>query len=194
MKIIILRHAQRNDSHHFFTTLTEEGEKRADALKDILPSNIDEIYCSPFLRTVETIFPYCNKYDQQIRIEYSLYKRCTRLHFNYTNYIHTEKDLLEHKYNVSNIIDNNYKSILMSSNIILNPSDNDVKNKIFPFIYKLCKKYKDTDRIILIVTHKAICNTIKKVFNKNVQLKDDFPQGHFEEIIINSDWKGIDGL
>ena len=56
MKIIILRHAQRADSHHFFTPLNDEGKKRALALKTLLPSDIDFIYCSPFLRTVDTIF------------------------------------------------------------------------------------------------------------------------------------------
>lgn len=194
MKIIILRHAQRDDSHHFFTSLNDEGEKRALALKTLLPPDIDLIYCSPFIRTVDTIFPYCDEHCKKIRIEYSLYKRCTDLHFNYTNYKHTKKELLEHKFNVINIINKNYKSRLLSSNIILNPTDNNIRNNVFPLIYKLCKEYQHTDTKILFVTHKTICNTIKKVFNKNIKFNDDFPQGSFEEIVVDSTWKGIDGL
>ena len=40
----------------------------------------------------------------------------------------------------------------------------------------------------------SICNFIKKVFNKNIKIDSEFPMGSFEEIIINEDWKGIDGL
>jgi broad specificity phosphatase PhoE len=60
MKIIALRHGLRFDSALYFTPLTAEGLVQADNLVEILKDEkIDIIYCSPFLRTLQTIYPFC---------------------------------------------------------------------------------------------------------------------------------------
>lgn len=192
MKIIILRHVERYESPRYFTPLTINGLIQADKLITDLPDDIDCIYCSPFLRTIQTIFPYCKQHNKKIKIENSFYERCNSPDFNHHNYRHNIKELDQSWGYLSSIIDNNYKSKYLSSNIQVNPEDKKIINRIFPFIYKLCKKYKNTDKTFLIVTHKGICNAIKKVFKKETGLRNDFPMGHFEEITIDNSWSKID--
>ena len=60
MKIIILRHGDRFESALYFTPLTAKGLEQADNIVDTLKSyNVDIIYSSPFLRTLQTIYPFC---------------------------------------------------------------------------------------------------------------------------------------
>ena len=70
MKIIALRHGLRFDSALYFTPLTAEGLIQADNLVEPLKElNIDTIYCSPFLRTLQTIYPYCIETNKTVNIE-----------------------------------------------------------------------------------------------------------------------------
>ncbi len=62
MKIYVLRHELRTKSPLFFTSLTKKGMDNADKLNDILNNiDFDIIYTSPFLRTIQTVLPYCKK-------------------------------------------------------------------------------------------------------------------------------------
>ena len=81
MKIIILRHAERYESPQYFTPLTINGLMQADKMITELPADIDCIYCSPFLRTIQTIFPYCKQHNKKIvekpvkKLSWSEYKK-----------------------------------------------------------------------------------------------------------------------
>ena len=196
MKLIILRHEERPKSSLFFTPLTENGLKNADKIKDKLPENVDLIYSSPFLRVLQTIYPYCKKNNKKVNIENSFYEYCQPPDFNNKNYRHfiSDYDKFDHYKYLTNIINDKYNSKMFVSNIKFPEKESNIQNRVFPFIYNLCNKYKNTNKIILIVTHMSICNFIKKVFNKNIKINSEFPMGSFEEIIINNDWKGIDGL
>ena len=66
MKIILLRHEERYSDIGFFSNLTERGIENSclflpPKLKKL---NIDVIFSSPFVRTIQTIYPYCNKYNK----------------------------------------------------------------------------------------------------------------------------------
>lgn len=191
MKLIILRHGEREPQyHHYTTSLTEKGKQQAKNLANTLPYDIDQIYCSAFIRTVNTIAPYCEKYGKKIKIEYSFYQNCCMPDYKYNDYLCNNKNLLENL-KIKNSIEKNYTSKILSSNINFNPTTVDINNRVFPFIYKLCKTYSKTNETILIVTHKTICNTIKKFFDKNIDITSDFPQGHYEEITVDDKWKPV---
>lgn len=194
MKLIILRHGERPKSSLFFTPLTDKGIENAKKIKDVLPENIDIIYSSPFLRTLQTIYPYCKKYNKKINAENAFYEFCQKPDFYFENYRHwiSEYEKFQHFNYLLDIINKDYQSKVFVSNIKFPENELNLRNRVFPFIYNLCNKYKNTNKTILIVTHMSICNFIKKVFNKNIKIDDDFPMGTFEEIIINKDWKGID--
>ena len=59
MKLYVLRHEERDNNPLPLSPLTSNGFmnslKLVNEINDIKP---DIIYCSPFLRTIETIYPY----------------------------------------------------------------------------------------------------------------------------------------
>lgn len=196
MKLIILRHEERPNSSLFFTPLTENGKQNAEKLKDEIPENIDLIYSSSFLRVLQTIYPYCKKYNKKVNLENAFYEYCQAPDFHYENYRHwgTEYKNFEHYNDLLDIINYKYKTKIFVSNIKFPETKEDIRNRVFPFIYNLCQKYKNTNKTILIATHMSICNFIKKVFNKDIKIDDTFPMGSYIELNIDENWKGIDGL
>ena len=66
MKLYILRHEERTIDATFFAPLTEKGLHNSK----ILVSNLDnlgitKIYCSPFIRTMQTIYPFSIKHKKK---------------------------------------------------------------------------------------------------------------------------------
>ena len=59
MKLYILRHEDRTQDATMFSPLTKEGLKNSLNLVDILQDlEIDYIYSSPFIRTLQTVHPF----------------------------------------------------------------------------------------------------------------------------------------
>jgi len=69
MRIYILRHEDRTQDATMFSPLTEEGlENSIKLINDLEDLDIDKIYSSPFIRTLQTVYPYANKKDININI------------------------------------------------------------------------------------------------------------------------------
>ena len=174
MKIIILRHGNRFDSTLYFTPLTALGLKQADNLITTLqPHNIDIIYSSPFLRVLQTIYPFCEETNKKVNIENSFYESLDSNEFNYHNYRHRPSELESTYPHLTSIINDHYKSHLFVSNISYIEKEKEILNRVFPFIYNLCQKHRKKDTTILIVTHGTIFNAIKKFFKTTVLLTDE---------------------
>ena len=168
----------------FETCLTEEGIQRATKLIELLKEyEIDEIYASPFLRVMQTIYPYCHAMNKKVCIENSFYECLKSDEFTYHNYRHNVSELFEEYPEFKKIIEK-YKSYMNVANVSYVETDIDIQNRVYRFIWKLNKKYGKTDKTILIATHMTICNAIKKYFDKSVNLRENFPQGSFEIIDV----------
>jgi len=73
MKIYILRHEDRTQDCSFFSPLTKTGLNNSVKLIDYLKKEkITKIYCSPFIRTLQTIYPYAKNNNININLEYGL--------------------------------------------------------------------------------------------------------------------------
>jgi 2,3-bisphosphoglycerate-dependent phosphoglycerate mutase len=155
MKIYILRHEERYEPPTFYTTLTPCGYKNADNLKHILSSlNISKIFSSPFLRTIQTIIPYClqNNLKSQICVEYSLYETMYDKCFTKENYkVRLTAHDKEFKYT-----DPEYSSLIDINDINCPETKSNVKLRITNFINNLISSYKQSDECILIVAHGAV--------------------------------------
>lgn len=194
MKFIIIRHGERFDSTLYFTPLTAKGLTQADTLADILKAyKIDIVYSSPFLRTLQTIYPYCIENNKQVNIENTFYECLDSDEFNYHNYRHSPKELYNTYPHLISIINNNYKSELFVSNISYVEDYKQVKNRVFPFIYNLCQEHKNNDTVILIVTHATIVNTIKKFFDSNVHFEENIEEAKPFIIDVSEDFNGPAG-
>ena len=83
MPIFFLRHEERDMSDpSFFSPLTPGGRRRAvELIPKLEELQIDHVFCSPFLRCVQTVLPYCWKHGVHVRIDNSLYEYLSAPHF-----------------------------------------------------------------------------------------------------------------
>jgi len=152
--IYLMRHQERSNNPLFFSPLTENGLQLANELT--LP-DFDEIYCSPFLRCVQTILPTSVKQNKKIKIDNRLYERMEDPIFTSENSSFTWEDLAIEYHTV---IDTNYKTIPPPS---IGETLDQVFARVQPFISSL-----DATRDILLVTHLGVCDAI---FGKSTNMK-----------------------
>ena len=66
MKIYVLRHEDRTMDLTFFSPLTKNGlDNSIELIKHLEREKINIIYSSPYIRTLQTIYPYCKKCNIQ---------------------------------------------------------------------------------------------------------------------------------
>ena len=202
MKLYVLRHYERYKTGTFFVELTPMGKKNSNNTNTIKKLNIDVIYCSPFIRTLQSIEPYCTENNIKVNIENSLYEYLDADYFdlnNYNNSYHNIKNNKENK-KILNIINNKYKSLLSIKNIEKPLNYQTYKKdkyhlyivkRINNFINYLYSKY-NKDVNILLVSHKGTINTIKHIIYNNINdiqeknLHDDYPVGKISILIDNN--------
>ena len=174
MSLYILRHEERNiDNPLFESPLTENGIKKSKELVSLLQRlNIDDIYCSPFLRVLQTIYQYCLQANTHVNIDNALYESLDSPLFTEENKDKTWKNLpIQYKC----IINKEYKSSW--NNIKLNETFEEIKDRCKLFINSLDKK-----KNILIVSHKTTCNAIRSLFDSNITSESLLNMGDIIEI------------
>ncbi len=176
MKLFLLRHEQINNETEFYTELTEKGKENSKNKVEILEKmNIDKIFCSPFIRCIQTIEPYCLKNGKSVNIDCSL-----------GEYPYNEmKKRMSHPVEFIELFNMDYVPIL--SKIPLYENLKDLKERVKEFCSRLLMKYYDTNLNILIVSHQSVINTIKHlVTNSKEDLKIDveFSMGHISENVL----------
>ena len=169
MKLILVQHGETFDSMLYFTPLTEKGFDQSNKLVEKLSSyDIDAIYSSPFLSTLQTIYPYCQANNKTVKVENTFYECLTSPVFNHKNYRHRPAELQKSWPHLGLIVER-YQSKVFVSNINYMETHQDVLNRVFPFIHNLKKE----DKTVLIITHRIIINAIKKYFDSSVSMEDD---------------------
>ena len=157
MKIIIIPSAQSLHSNDYSTILSKQGFSYADTLVSII-DNIkpDVIYCSPFIRAMQTIYPYCIEYNKNIKIECSL-SPLERFDSKFQYYPPSHKEYFSYLFD---IFDRSYKTNVLPNNIFRNETRNDIGNRLYPFLYSLKKQYGEKNTTIALVTHSDISSFI----------------------------------
>jgi 2,3-bisphosphoglycerate-dependent phosphoglycerate mutase len=169
MKIYILRHEDRTQDCSFFAPLTKKGLENSINLINILEKeNINKIYCSPFIRTLQTIYPYSKQHKMKINIEYGL----SELH---------HQDIISKKavgislpeYLAKDFNYNpNYKTIIKSYEIVYPEKENDIIKRVKQVLKQIIKENINTQNNIVLVTHQAFCiNTLKIVNDHSSKIK-----------------------
>ena len=188
MKLFLLRHEKRplNDPG-FFTKLTHQGlddtKKITEELKD---KNIQIIFCSPFLRTIQTIQDFSINNNLMINIENSLYESSQGINFtNVSNY--SFEDLNNDEYCLKNI-NYNYQGYLKIDDSSLPDTFEKVEKRIDNFINFLIEKYSNKDINILICSHQYILQyfqlkilNLNKKIDSNIIKSIDFDMGQIKQ-------------
>ena len=188
MKIYILRHENRTQDCSFFSPLTELGLSNSNKLVSLLNElNIDIIYSSPFIRTLQTIKPYILYSKKNINIEYGL----SEIHHSD---IITKKavGIILPEYIAKSFNYNcNYISIINHTDIKYPEKYSDIIIRIKKILYNLIKKYYNTNINILLVTHQSLCSAILEIVNKyNIidnHIIHNYPKGKLS-LIYNNNW------
>jgi len=186
MKIILLRHEERDLLNPlFYTELTIKGKENSIKLINKLSNEkIDIIFSSPFLRTLQTIYPYCKKYNRKVNVEYGLYEYIHNPIFNKDNWYHNINDYKNEKFEyIKSIINYEYESIIKKKDFTILENLTNLENRIIKFFDFLLNNYND--KTVLIVSHMGTINMIKNLYIKETKSNNDFPMGHMEIYEIN---------
>ena len=188
MKIYVLRHEDRTNDCSFFSPLTELGLNNANNLVSILDElNINIIYSSPFIRTLQTIKPYIIKTNKYINIEYGL----SEIHHSDIIPKKAVGVLLPEYIAKSFNYNCNYKSIINNKDIKYPEKYNDVVIRIKKILHKLIKKHHNSDINILLVTHQSMCCAILEIINKYTKIENhilyNYPKGKLS-LVFDNNW------
>lgn len=189
MKIYILRHEDRTQDATMFSPLTKVGLNNSIKLSEILKDlNIDVIYSSPFIRTLQTVHPYAKDRNKKINLEYALQE------------IQHPHIIPENSYTVSLPVyiaesfnyNPKYRSTIEPENNIYPEDEKNVSLRVKNFLQKIMNEHLTTKNNILIVTHQVVCNTILKIALKDKNNKIDYtfkyPKGALTRIWNTDSW------
>jgi broad specificity phosphatase PhoE len=177
MIIILLRHEERGYDISFNSELTDNGIINSFSLINKLKKyNIDIIFSSPFIRTLQTIYPYASKYKKLINLDYGLYEYIHNPYFLLTKWHYNINEIQDR--DLQTIINKNYRSIVNENDFSILEDENDLSRRLIKFFNYLKQNYDN--KTILIVSHKGVINKIKDLFVKKTNMDEEFDMGHIE--------------
>ena len=164
MKIYILRHEDRTQDCTFFSPLTKKGlTNSVELIKHLNNCKINLIFCSPFIRTLQTIYPYSKSSETKINFEYGL----SEIHHPDIIPIKSVGVSLPEYLCESFNYEPSYKSIISSTEIEYPEIEKNVKKRIKKVLRDIISKYYESDNNILIVTHQSLCFNVLKIVNNS---------------------------
>lgn len=190
MKIFILRHEDRTQDATFFSPLTSTGLERSELLVDILKKyKINKIYSSPFIRTLQTIHPYCLNCDLKINLEYSLSEIQHPLIIPEKSYQVRLPTYMANNFNYNE----KYKSLLDPLDHVYPEDEVNVSKRVRKFLNTLLNNKITRNDNILIVTHQVVCNEILKISTKkikdvNILTSFNYPRGALTHVFDRDEW------
>ena len=194
MKIYILRHEDRTHDCTFFSPLTELGLNNSKKLiSSLKENNINLIFSSPFIRTLQTIDPYLKNSKLTVNLEYGL---CEIQH---PDIIPPKSVGIELPTYLAKYYNYNpeYTSFIKFNELKYPENTKDLENRTIKIIRYIIKEYYKTDLNILLVTHQGLCNTILKIINKTsiyknklgLEIENGYQKGKLCLIFDNNNWK-----
>ncbi len=203
MKIYILRHEDRTMDLTFFSPLTKNGLDKSLKISDELRKlNINKIYSSPYIRTLQTIYPYSKVTSQPIKMDYSLTELYQSDNIPKKSYSVMLPEYIAQTFNN----DTNYKSKIKPNEIEFPEKISDFKKRVKNFLNEIIINNYKSDNNIILVTHQGVIDVINKIISKSknkptdseiridanstIKDKDEFyyPKGAITKIFDNNKW------
>ena len=164
MKLYLLRHEDRTQDCSFFGPLTELGLNNACKLIKVLnDNNINMVFSSPFIRTLQTINPYLKEKNLLVNLEYGL----SEIH--HPDIIPPKSVGISLPQYLAKYYNYNpeYNSLIKPTQIKYPENIINCNNRVKIVLKYIIEKYYKTDLNILLVTHQSPCQTILKIINNN---------------------------
>ena len=192
MKLYILRHEDRTMDLTFFSPLTKNGlEKSVELINKLENEKINCIYSSPYIRTLQTIYPYSKKYNLQPKLDYSISEMYQEDNIPKKSYQVTLPEYIAESFNY----DKDYKSLSMPSDIEFPEDIRKFNIRVKNFIKSIIRNNYNTQNNILLVTHQGVIDIILRSLGKrnkdlNEQFKDlKYSKGALTKIFEDNEWK-----
>jgi len=191
MKIYILRHEDRTIDATFFSPLTEQGLNNANNLIPIIQKlNITKIYCSPFIRTMQTIYPFSKKNNIKLNLDYSL------IEIQHESIIPPKSHSVELPLYIAKEFNYNtdYISSIKPSEISYPEDQIFLEKRTKKFLKHIIYNHYKTNENILLVTHQGLCTVILKIVDKfgitkpDIPILENYPLGCLSLIFENNQW------
>jgi broad specificity phosphatase PhoE len=179
MKIYILRHEDRTQDCSFFAPLTKDGLENAVKLIEYLEKEkIDMIFSSPFIRTLQTIYPYVKEKGLKINIEYGLSE------FHHPDIIPPKAVGISLPEYIAESFqyEPTYKTIIQATELKGKEDDKDINKRIKKILRQTIEMYSNTDHNIVLVTHQSLCSAVLRIIKKN---NKNYSEELTEEVINN---------
>jgi broad specificity phosphatase PhoE len=179
-----MRHFERPPTITYFTELNQVGKKNAiRKILEINNLNINIVFSSPFVRTLQSIEPFAKKNNVKVNVENSLYEFMESGQFTLDNYKQTHNDIKNKE--LIEIINNEYQSFFHINELEKPKTDEiDYEKNILKrtenFINHLHQMYQNTDVNVLLVAHKGTINALLKKKNLN----DGYELGKITELSV----------
>lgn len=193
MKIYILRHEDRTNDCSMFSPLTLMGIEKSRELASTLEKlNINKIYSSPFIRTLQTIYPFIKDNNKKVNLEYGLSeihhkdiipKKAVGIHL---------PEYIAESFNYNK----DYATKIKPNEIVYPESTKEVSKRLRHFLKELFKENIETDNVILIVSHQTICTKMLNIANnamrrnkKHIELRylESYDKGKLC-LVYDNDW------
>jgi 2,3-bisphosphoglycerate-dependent phosphoglycerate mutase len=191
MKIYLLRHEDRTMDLTFFSPLTKNGlDNSKNLIKFLEKEKINSIYSSPYIRTLQTIYPYAKKYNLETKLEYSLTELYQEENIPKKSYQITLPEYISDSFNY----DKDYNSLIIPNNINFPEDLKDFNKRIKNFLKNIIKDNYSTDKNILLVTHQGVIDLILfTIMRKNGDVSSNlgdkvYPKGGLTKIFEDFDW------
>lgn len=192
MKIYILRHEDRTIDASFFGPLTKKGLINASNLIPILDLlKITDIFCSPFIRTLQTIYPFSKKHNMKINIDYGLSEILHPTIIPPKSFNVELPDYLQENFNYNPT----YIPIIKASYLTYPEDEKKLEIRVKKVFKYIINKYYKTEKNILIVTHQGICKVILNIINNKSEIKiakddlENYNMGKVALIFDNLNWE-----
>ena len=190
MKIYILRHEDRTGDATLFSPLTKEGLENSVKLIDkLMELEIDIIYSSPFIRTLQTVHPYAKRKNKRINLEYALAE------IQHPHIIPKKSYQVSLPLYIAESFNYNpkYTSTLEPENHKYPEDHKSVSSRVKKFLNKIINNHLNSRANILLVTHQVVCNAILKISTKDIldtpiDYIYDYPRGGLTKIFDKDDW------
>lgn len=191
MKLYVLRHEDRTMDLTFFSPLTKNGlNNSVNLIKFLEKEKINSIYSSPYIRTLQTVYPYAKKYDIKPKLEYSLTELYQDENIPKKSYQITLPEYISDSFNYDKV----YNSLIMPDNINFPEDLKDFNKRIKNFLKNIIKDNYLTDKNILLVTHQGVIDLILyTIMRKNGDVSSKlgdkvYPKGGLTKIFEDFDW------
>jgi len=191
MRLYILCHEDKTQDSTFFSPLTKQGlDNSLKLIENLKKTQINIIYSSPYIKTLQTIYPYCKEYKLKIKLEYALSEINHKDIIPKHSYQTRLPEYIAEMFNYDSV----YNEKFAPEEFKYPENENDVYKRVQKILKHIIAEHALNNNNIILVTHNIICKLILKIIKKFGNVKpsindiQSYPKGGFTQVLDNTNW------